>query len=466
MPFYRLTIIFQYAILDKEITSHADNNGNYLNNFLAFLFYDSDFQTLKEITTMKYTGRKFTISVGAMPFATISNTRSQFRIIANLDKDVDPEILQKATDLVVPRFPMYTVIIRRRWHGLRTLQVADMKVNVEPFNPQREHYHRYAKKPLFKIMYEKNMICVELYHILTDGNGGVRFLNCLLACYFTLLGEDVDMTNILDWRDHATDEEFEDGYLRFAENKKGKINNARSFGRAQFKLDEKVIKDRGNVSTTYSFDLASAKPVAKSYGATLHEYLAATLCVTFLRLRDERGSKKCIRLQMPIDLRKRFPTTTLTNFVATTQFETFGGDKAQLIKELREHFEIATHEDELKSFLNDGKNLMHGVLGFLPRFISDFLVDLGDTLLGERMSNTSFSNLGLVKNNLAKNGVLDYEVIGGNPLYAPFYVTAISFNGICNISFSRHIESDVFERYFLEELSKDDISPTKTVIRK
>lgn len=415
---------------------------------------------------MKYTGKKFTISVGAMPFATVSNTRSQFRVLANLDKKVDPETLQKAIDLVVPRFPMYTVIIRRRWHGLRTLQVADMKITAEPFNPQREHYHRYAKKPLFKVMYEDNMICVELYHILSDGNGGVAFLNCLLACYFTLLGEEVDMTNILDWRDKATEEEFEDGYLRFAENKKGKINNAKSLGRGQFKLKEKVIKDRGNVSTTYSFDLATLKPVSKSYGATLHEYLAAVLCVTFLRLRDEHGSKKFIRLQMPIDLRKRFPTSTLTNFVATTQFETSGGDKPQLIKELREHFEIATHEDELKSFLNNGKNLMHGVLGFLPRFISDFLVDLGDTLLGERMSNTSFSNLGLVRNNLAKNGVVDYEVIGGNPLYAPFYVTTISFNGISNLTFSRHIESDIFERYFLEELAKDGIVPTKKVVRK
>lgn len=415
---------------------------------------------------MKYTGKKFTISVGAMPFATISNTRSQFRVLANLDKKVDPEILQKAVDLVVPRFPMYTVIIRRRWHGLRTLQVADMQVKIEPFNPQREHYHRYAKKPLFKIMYEDNMICVELYHILSDGNGGIAFLNCLLACYFTLLGEEVDMTNILDWRDKATEEEFEDGYLRFAENKKGKLNNARSFGRAQFKLQDKVIKDRGNISTTYSFDLSALKRVSKAYGATLHEYLAAVLCATFLRLRDERGSKKCIRLQMPIDLRKRFPTSTLTNFVATTQFETFGGDKEQLIKDIREHFAIATNEDELKSFLNDGKTLMHGILGFFPRFISDFLVDLGDTLLGEKMSNTSFSNLGLIKNDLTKNGVLTYEVIGGNPMYAPFYVTTISYNGVCNVNFSRHIESDIFERYFLEELAKDGVTTTKTVIRK
>ena len=415
---------------------------------------------------MKYTGKKFTISVGAMPFATVSNTRSQFRILANLDKDVDAEVLQKAVDLVVPRFPMYTVIIRRRWHGLRTLQVADMHIDVEPFNPQREHYHRYAKKPLFKVMYEKNMICVEMYHILSDGNGGVAFLNCLLACYFTLLGEEVDMTNIVDWREKATEEEFEDGYLRFAENKKGKINNARSFGRSQFKYKDKVIKNRGNISTTYSFDVAELKNASKAFGATVHEYLAATLCLTFLRIRDEYGSKKCIRLQMPIDLRKRFPTSTLTNFVATTQFETFGGDKTQIISDIRKHFEIATHEDELKSFLNDGKNLMHRTLRFFPRFISDFLVDLGDTLLGERMSNSSFSNLGLVKNDLARHGVTDYEVIGGNPMYAPFYVTTISFNGICNISFSRHIESDTFEKYFLEELAKDGITCKKTVIRK
>lgn len=442
-------------------------NKNIDFNFLAFIlrvFLIGNNVTRR--TTLKYTGRKFTISVGAMPFATVSNTRSQFRVIANLDKKVDPEVLQKAVDLTVPRFPMYTVIIRRRWHGLRTLQVADMNVEAEPFNPQRVHYHRYAKKPLFKIMYGEKMICVELYHILSDGNGGVAFLNCLLGCYFELLGEEVDKTNILDYKDTATEEEFEDGYLRFAEKKKGKINNARSLGRAQFKLKDKVIKDRFNISTTYSFDLAAIKAASKSFGATLHEYLAAVICVTFLRLRDEQGSKKCIRLQMPIDLRKRFQTSTLTNFVATTQFETYGGDKKQLVDEIREHFKIATHEDELKAFLNDGKTLMHGILGFFPRFISDFLVDLGDTLLGERMSNTSFSNLGLVKNNLYKNGVTDYEVIGGNPMYAPFYITTISYNGICNLTFSRHIEGDTYEKYFLEELAKDGIVPTKTVVRK
>lgn len=82
------------------------------------------------------------------------------------------------------------------------------------------------------------------------------------------------------------------------------------------------------------------------------------------------------------------------------------------------------------------------------------------------MSKTSFSNLGLVKNNLTKNGVLTYEVIGGNPMYAPFYVTTISYNGVCNVTFSRHIESDIFERYFLEELTKDGATTTKTVIRK
>lgn len=415
---------------------------------------------------MKYTGKTFTIPVGAMPFATISSTRSQFRIIANLDKEVDPVVLQRATDLTLPRFPMYTVTMKKRWHGLRTFNVADMKVDVEPFKAQRECYDINGKKPLFRVMYGDKFICVEFYHVLCDANGGIAFINCLTACYFRLLGQQVDMTGIPDYRDKATEEEFEDGYLRFAEKKKGSINPAKSFGNAQFRRKDKVIKNRGNVSTTYSFDMNALKAVAVSCGATVHEYLAAVLCLTFLRLRDESKSKRCIRLQMPIDLRKRFPTTALTNFVATTQFETYGGDKEQLIKEIRDYFKVATDADELKAFLYSGKTLMNATLKFFPRFISDFLVNLGDALLGERMSNTSLSNLGLIKNNLYKNGLLSYEVIAGNPKYAPFYVTAVSYNGICNISFSRHIESDIYEKYFLAELEKDDIVPLKTVVRK
>ena len=54
---------------------------------------------------MNMTNKRYKIDIGAMPFAIDNCTRNQFRLIANLFDDINLEILQKAVDLVVPRFP-------------------------------------------------------------------------------------------------------------------------------------------------------------------------------------------------------------------------------------------------------------------------------------------------------------------------------------------------------------------------
>lgn len=218
--------------------------------------------------------------------------------------------------------------------------------------------------------------------------------------------------------------------------------------------------------TTYSFDSQEIKTVAKKYNATIHEYLVSVMCLAYDKIKKTQNTNKCTRIQMPINLRHRFPSKTLRNFVATTQFATTSNDKQTIISDLKSHMLLATSPQELQAFVYKGYQSMGKILRRIPRFIGDGLLKFGDKMLGEKMSNTCLSNVGVIKNNLSNNGVVSYEVLVGTPYYVPFLVSANGFANILNICFSRIADDNVYQQYFLQELAKDGITPQKTVNRK
>ena len=315
-------------------------------------------------------------------------------------------------------------------------------------------------------MYGKKFICVEMFHILSDANGCVAFLNSILSCYYELLGMKTDRTNIITTDSTPSQVEFEDSYFKYAKRSKSAINLTNSLAKKCFKLNcGNYLNESEGEHITYSFNVEQLKSLSRKYNATVNEYAVTLICLAYAKIKNDCNSDKCIRIQMPINLRKRFPSKTLRNFVATTQFETFSDDKLTILQEVKKHMSIATSDKELKSFMWNAVFLMNGVLKVIPRIMGDFLLKSGDNLLGEKASSTSFSNIGLVENNLYKNGVVSMEFLAGTPKYVPFLLSAITYNNICNLTFSKNTRENLFEQYFLEELKKDAIIPTNIVVR-
>lgn len=410
--------------------------------------------------------KKYLIDIGAMPFAFECGIRNQFRIIANMLQFVKVDILQKAVDKIVPRFPMFTINMSQKWNSMRELIVSDMKINVQKYQAKFTPFNLQSNEPLFRVMYGKKFICVEMLHILSDANGCVAFLNSLLYCYYELLGMKMDKTNIITIDSKANKDEFEDSYFRYARRSKSAINLTNNIAKKCFKLNcGNYLNESKGEHITYSFDVEQLKSVSRKYNATINEYAVTVICLAYAKIKNDCNCDKCIRIQMPINLRKRFFSKSLRNFVATTQFETFSNDKLNILQEIKRHMSIVTSDKELESFMWNAVFMMNGVLKVLPRFIGDFLLKTGDNLLGEKASSTSFSNIGLVENNLFKNGVVSMEFLAGTPKYVPFLLSAITYNNICNLTFSKNTRENLFEKYFLEELKKDGIFPTNIVVR-
>ena len=414
---------------------------------------------------MNNTNKRYKVEIGAMPFTTDNCTRNQFRLIANLNEKINIDILQKAVDLVIPRFPMFTVNIKKRWNSLVEYISQEMLIKITEYKSEFIPFEIFSEEPLFRIMYGKNFVCVEMFHTLSDANGCLTLLNSILSCYFELLGCDFNKINILTYDSECTDEEFEDGYIKYAAKEKALLSNTKSLFNKSFKLKCNSLPNRKGIVKVFSFDSIALKTVANNKNLSVQEYLVTALCQSFNKIKEQCKSNKIIRIQMAIDFRKRFASKTLRNFVGTTQFETKSIDETSISQEFKKHIHIATNEKQLKAFMWSAVSLMQKTLRFFPRFIGNILLRTGDKVLGEKANSTSLSNLGLIKNDLAKCGVTSYEFIEGTPLYIPFLVSVISFNGICNMVFSKNTTDDNFEKYFLQNLEKDNIPLLNELIR-
>ena len=119
-----------------------------------------------------------------------------FRCTCQLREDIDPDILQEALDETMVLFPYFRSIIKKGffWYYLEqsTLSpkvIEERKAPCGPIFAQDEH------ELLFELSYYRRRINLEVYHALTDGTGGLQFLQQVLIiylqkCHRELEGED------------------------------------------------------------------------------------------------------------------------------------------------------------------------------------------------------------------------------------------------------------------------------------
>lgn len=115
---------------------------------------------------------------------------SVFRLSAYLDGEVEPELLQAALHFTLPRFPFFATRVRRGlfWHYIEAVN-RRFEVSPETELPCAPMDISGGGSQAFRVMYYKNRVSVEFFHILTDGTGGLRFLTALVTEYLRLRGD-------------------------------------------------------------------------------------------------------------------------------------------------------------------------------------------------------------------------------------------------------------------------------------
>ena len=143
---------------------------------------------------VRSTWYKLDLSAIVYPTLQRRDFSSVYRLSVLLKEEIKPEILQKAVDMTLPRFPTYKSAIRKGlfWRYLEPNDRPGPFVQKDIYNPCMPMPFKANNRYLLRIYYYGRRISLEAHHSLGDGTGGMYILQTITAQYLRLLGASID----------------------------------------------------------------------------------------------------------------------------------------------------------------------------------------------------------------------------------------------------------------------------------
>lgn len=165
--------------------------------------------------------------------------------------------------------------------------------------------------------YYKCRINLEVFHVLTDGMGGMNFLKELTYQYLRLVHPEL-REKLGDKLDSSTSLNREDSFLRNYKHSHAKGYKTK---KAYLIKGEKLHADEFGVMHGY-INIPELKKVCHSYGASINEYLVSVFAWSvYQEYLHGAVSKRPIRIAVPVNLRPYFNSITTKNFFTVVSAE-------------------------------------------------------------------------------------------------------------------------------------------------
>ena len=252
-----------------------------------------------------------------------------YRIAVVLKEEVQQELLQEALERVLPWFDVFRVRIRSGmfWYYFETNQKTAPKVKQEYRYPCQYISPNRNKNFLFRVSYYKNRINLEVFHVLTDGMGGITFLRELTYQYLRLAHPELQ-EKLGDGLCSDTSLNREDSYLK---NYKKSHKKGYKTERAFLVKGEKLRPTELGVMHGY-MKINALKEVCSRYHVSINEYLVAAFLWSIYQeclhgMQSERPISSCV----PVNLRPYFNSITMKNFFVIV---------SAVFKPQKEHYEF------------------------------------------------------------------------------------------------------------------------------
>lgn len=387
-----------------------------------------------------------------------------YRVSITLTEEIRPDVLQQALDMTLPRFPAYKVAMRTGlfWRYLEPNHRPGPFVHPDIVNPCMPMHLRGNNRYLLRVYYYNKRISVEMFHSLADGFGGLCLLKTMTAQYLRLLGHEISNTNgVLDINEEPDPEELEDAYLRYAS---ATVTPGRTSGRA--------YSVRGTYEPFYTLNIISGimdstqvYKVAKSYGASVTEYLNAVLLWALLQKQaDDKPHKlRPVKIAMPVNLRQFFPSKTLRNFINMVYpaIDPRMGDYTfeDIVKQVHHFMRYYINEKFMNADMTTNTTTYRNpLIRVVPLFIKELVVREFYRNVQDGQSSAGLTNLGIipVPEEMAPF-VTRIEGILGQPFSNRTNCAIMSYNNQLIVNFSSSIEEADVERYFFTKLVQDGV---------
>lgn len=389
---------------------------------------------------------------------------SVYRLSVILKEEVRPDLLQKAVDLTLPRFPTYKAAIRKGlfWRYLEPNNKPGPYVQPDIKNPCMPMPFKSNNRYLIRVYYYGNRISLEAHHSLGDGSGGMCVLQTMTAVYLRLLGHTIhDGGYVLDIDGSPAPTELEDAYMKYAN---AQVRPPRP--------QEKTYRVRGTKEPFYTLNIidgimsvSRVMEVAKQYGATITEYLNAVLLYALLQKQEHDWHLKLhpVRIAMPVNLRRFFPSGTLRNFITMVypSIDPRLGEYTfeEIILQVHNYMRYYINEKFLRGDITTNAAIQKNpLIRVVPLFIKDIVVRTFYTKVQDKNSSAGLTNMGAMQvPEDMKPYIERFDIYMGQPFSSRTNCAIISFEDTLTINFaSSIIEADI-ERYFFRKLVQDGI---------
>lgn len=245
---------------------------------------------------------------------------SVYRVAATLNEEIDPELLQEALDIVLPKFDGFNVRLRQGlfWYYFEENGKSAPRVHEENNYPCRYIRGNRNNSYLFRVTYYQNRINVEVFHALTDGMGGLNFLKELTYQYLRLSHREL-REKLGDALASDTSLNREDSFLKnYSKKKKGTAYGVKL---ASAIRGERLRKGQLGIMHVY-LKLPELKKLAKEFGVTLNDLLVSNMIYSIYKEQvRQRRFKFPIRVNIPVNLRPYFESITTKNFFVMVSAE-------------------------------------------------------------------------------------------------------------------------------------------------
>ncbi len=382
-----------------------------------------------------------------------------FRLSCYLNDDVVPEILQMALSFTIKRFPSFATIVRKGifWHYLDSVKrrfpiMQDKGIPCQPLKITA------VGAQSFRVLYYKNRISAEFFHVLTDGTGGMTFLKALVSEYLHLLGAP----KTIDIDSPAPLSELSNDFERLCPNTRKKAGFA---GPAALQMSGRLSKQTPCKVIQLVYDTKTLLDLTHKMGVTVTSFVLSLMFMANRSATEVAGKGK-IQIQVPVNMRKFFPqSSTVRNFAMYCSIDLPPeevDDVGRVAGEVAEQLKSKATFEELSKMMTQARKLVRA-LRLVPIAIKSPVAKIVYGFLGDSRFSNTLSNLGVVKvPKEIQPYIQGFDFVLGTCVVSRASCSMVSFGDNTTLSISKITKDPSFEERIIALSNTLGLNPKVT----
>lgn len=380
-----------------------------------------------------------------------------YRFTITLTEPVCPEFLQQAADRICPRFPTIFAGFRPGVFTYSVIPVEDSLQVAEDPGLLHTMLPEELEKCAYRIYYSGCCISIEAFHALTDGYGAVASFRTLAAEYlFLRYGiSSPERQEMLESGEPDWEAELHDAYLDHTSATPSGLP-----GRYAYQLPGRDRDWKVKTSVEH-FATGALLRAAKSSGVSMAAFLSGIMAEAIMEIQQRhssRGKKEPVRIMVPVDLRRQFPSRTLRNFILyalpTLEPGEYEMPRRERMQKIYAQIRSQTSREMLAAQISRNVRLQSSWLfRIIPRIIKCAAMRIAYRFFGESNSSITMTNLGQVPlSEELKCHIRRIDVYLTPRRSSPYNCAIISCGDVTSISITRFGAHPELEQLFFSKL--------------